>query len=83
MLTQGTAPDPNFNLNISSFLTLSHLLGCLICTRNSLSIVLLLSMMGGWDGWGVVDLHQGVGGATGGGFYLVVSCLFVLFCIGV
>ena len=42
MLTQGPAPDPKCKLNISSFLTLPHLLDCLICTRNSVSIVLLL-----------------------------------------
>ena len=42
MLTQGPAPDPKFKLNISSFLTFPHLLECLICTRNSVSIVLLL-----------------------------------------
>ena len=39
--------------------------------------------MGGWDRWGVVDSHQGVGGGTGGGFYLVVSCLFLLLSFGV
>ena len=72
----------------SSFLTLPHLLDCLICTRNSVSIVLLLWMMGGWDRWGVVDSYQGVGEGTGGGYYLIVlfisafvlcslmSCLF-------
>ena len=38
---------------------------------------------GGWDGWGVVDSHQGVGGGTGGGFYLIVSGLFVLLSFGV
>ena len=43
---------------ISSFLTLPHLLDCLISTRNTMSIVLLLQMMGGWDRWeGVVDLY--------------------------
>ena len=42
MLTQGPAPDPKCKLNISSFLTLPYLLDCLICTRNSVSIVLLL-----------------------------------------
>ena len=42
MLTQGPAPDPKCKLNISSFLTLPHLLDCLICTRNSVSIALLL-----------------------------------------
>ena len=34
-------------------------------------------------GGGVVDSHQGMGGGTGGGFYLIVSCLFVLLSIGV
>ena len=42
MLNQGPASDPKSKLNISSFCTLSHLLACLICTGNSLSIVLLL-----------------------------------------
>ena len=36
--------------------TLPHLSDSLICTRNSISIVLLLQMMGGWGRWGVVDL---------------------------
>ena len=49
MLTQGPTPHPKCKLNIASFLTLPHLLDCLICTRNSVSIVLLLRMMGGWD----------------------------------
>ena len=39
--------------------------------------------MNRWDGWGVVESHQGVGGGTGGGFYIIVSCLFVLLSIGV
>ena len=68
MLTQGPAPDPKYKLNISSFLTLPHLSDCLICSRNSVSIVLLLQMKRGWDRWGVVDLEQGVGGGTGGGY---------------
>ena len=42
MLSQGPAPAPKCKLNISSFLTLPHLLDCLICIRNSVSIVLLL-----------------------------------------
>ena len=42
MLTQGPGPEPECILNISSFLTLPHLLDCLICTKNSLSIVFLL-----------------------------------------
>ena len=55
MLTQWPAPDPKCKLNIS-FLTLPHLPDCVICTRNSMSIVLLLQMVGGWDRWGMVDL---------------------------
>ena len=31
----------------------------------------------------MVDSHEGVGGGTGGGFCLIVSCLFVLFSFGV
>ena len=42
MLTQGLTPDGKCKLNILSFLTLSHLLDCLICTGKSVSIVLLL-----------------------------------------
>ena len=42
--------DPKYKLIISSFLTLPHLLDCLICTRNNMSIVLLLQMMGGEGG---------------------------------
>ena len=56
MLTQGPAPDPKCKLIISSFLTLEHLLDCLICTWNAMPIVLLLQLMGGGcDMWGVVD----------------------------
>ena len=76
-MTQGPIPDLKCKLNISSFLTLPQLLDCLICTRNSMSIVLLLQMMEGWDRWGVVDLLQGVGGGDRG---WVLSCsLFFLF----
>ena len=42
MLTQGPPPDPKCKLNISSFVTLPLSLDRLICTRNSVSIVLLL-----------------------------------------
>ena len=50
MLIQRPPPDPKCRLNISSFVTLLYLLGSLICTRNFVSIVLLLGMMG--DGIG-------------------------------
>ena len=56
MLTQGPAPDPKCELNITSFLTLPHPLHCLICAKDIMVIVLLLQVMGGWEGWGVVHL---------------------------
>ena len=40
MMTQGPAPDLTCKLNISSLLALPNLLDCLICTSNSVSIVL-------------------------------------------
>ena len=56
MLTQRPTADLKCKLNVSSFLTLAHLLDCLICTRDYMSIVLLLEMMGnrigGWGGGG-------------------------------
>ena len=50
-------PDPKCKLIILSSVTLSHLIDCLICTTNAMSILLLLEMMGRWDRWGVVDFH--------------------------
>ena len=35
----------------------SHLLDCVLCSRNVRSIVLLLQMMVQQDRWGVVDLY--------------------------
>ena len=46
LLTQGPAPDRKCKLIISPFLTLPHLLDCLICTRKTMLIVLLLQIMG-------------------------------------
>ena len=51
MLTQGPTPNPMCKLNVSSFLTLPHLLDCFSCTRNSVFIVLFLGIMWGWDRW--------------------------------
>ena len=42
MLSQGPTHGPKFKLIISSFFTLPYLLDCLICTRNSMPIALLL-----------------------------------------
>ena len=64
MLTQGPGPDPKCKLIISSFLTLPHLLDCLICTRNAVSTVLLFQMMGGWDR----------GDGTGGDGSFILGC---------
>ena len=52
MLSQGPTPDPKCKMIISSFLTLPYLLDCLVCTRNVMSIVLLLQLMGICDGGG-------------------------------
>ena len=81
MLTQGPAPDPMCKLNVSSFLTLPHLSDCFSCTRNSVSIVLFLGIMWGWDRWrgGVVDSYQGVGGRTRGGYYFIAFLFVFLF----
>ena len=51
MLTQRSTPDHKCKLVVLSFLTLTHLLVCLICTRNLMPLVLLLQMAMGWDRW--------------------------------
>ena len=76
MLTVEPTRDPKCRLNISSFLTLPHLLDCLICTRNSVSIVFFWWMIRGWDRWVVVDSYQDVGGGTGAGYYLIGFFIF-------
>ena len=82
-LSPGPTPDPKCKLNISSFRTLPNLLDCLICTRNSVPIVLLLWMMGAWDRLGLVDSYWGDGRGTGGVYYLI-ACIFyfyLCFCL--
>ena len=88
MLTQGLALDANCMLNISSFLTLPLLLDCPISTRNSMSVVMLLKMIGEWNRVMVmlvgvmVDFYQDACEGTGGGYYLMLllfTCAFV-FC---
>ena len=57
---------------------------CPICTRSSVSIVLLLRTMGGWQRWGLVDSYQGVGGGEqGSGYYPIVFfiCAFVFWSL--
>ena len=76
MLTQGPIPDPKCKSNISSFLTVPHLSDCLICTRNSVSIVFLLELVGRWHRCGVVDFITGRGRGDKG---CVLSCSFCFF----
>ena len=79
MLTQGPPQDPKCKLNISSFLTLPHLLNCLICTRNSVSIVLLLWTIRGWNRLGRLLIHIRVWvGEQGVGCYLIVCFYYFL-----
>ena len=78
MLTEGPVPNPKRKSIISSFLTLPHLLGRLICTRNNMFIVLLLQKVGGWDRWGVVDLYTSWVEGTGGGYHVIVFVFFYL-----
>ena len=80
MLTKGPTLDPKCKLNILSFLTLPHLLDSLICTRNFVSIVLLLAMLGGGGGDGIgvgwlIHISVWVGGQGVG----IITCFFY-FC---
>ena len=61
MLTQGLAPDPKCELNIT-FLTLPHPLHCPICANDVMVTVLLLQVMRGMGRLG--------GGGGGGSFML-------------
>ena len=55
MLTQGPTPYPKCKVNISLFLTLPHQSDCLICAKD-IMIIVLLQMMGQWEGWGLIHL---------------------------
>ena len=83
-LTQGPAPDPKCKLIILSFFTLPHVLDCLICSRKSMSILMVLQIMWGWDRWQLIHLYYGVGGRTKGGYHLIAffsSCASVFCCL--
>ena len=62
MPTQGPTPGLKCKLIISSFLILRHLLDCLICTRNTISLVFLLQMMGGCDRYSMGNQYYGARG---------------------
>ena len=79
-MNQYPAPDPKCQLIISSFLTLSHLIDCLICTKNLMPIVLLLEMMGGYERWKwLIFWGVQVGGQGLGIILELLTCAFV-FC---
>ena len=81
MLTQGPTSDLKCKFNISSFLRLPHSSDCLICTRNSFFIVLLLSMIERWDMWGwLIDSRVWLGDRTwvlSHSYFYLSFCLFV------
>ena len=83
MLTQGLAPDPKCKLKISSFYTRSHPLDCFICAKDIIILVLLLQMMGGWEGFAVFHFCYGLVWGTVGWYYVsnIFSSVFVLLLI--
>ena len=83
MLTQGPAPDPKCELNITSFLTLPHPLHHPICAKDIIVTVLLLQVMGrgmGRFGCGSFMLGFGWGGQ---GVGIIFFLLFFCFCAAV
>ena len=86
ILTQGPTPDPKCKLIISPFLSLPHLLDCLICTRNAMSIILLFQLMGdGLGGEWLIYIRVWVGNRGRVSSYSFFSvflyvCVFVVSC---
>ena len=83
MLTQGPRQDSNNKLNISSFVTFSDPLYCLIYVSNVMIIVFLLHMMGNWKvggRGGGVHLCYGLVGGKGVGIivFLLLCSVFLL-----
>ena len=82
MLTQEPAPDPKCKLNVSSFLTLSHLLTASFL----LQILCPLYCYYKWWRYGIgrgwLIYKRVLEGGTGGGYYLVVFLFFfwLYFC---
>ena len=79
MLTQEPTPDPKCKVIILSSLTLPHLLNYLICTRNAMSIVLLLQMMEG--GWFILGCGWEDRGWVLSYSFCFFSCAFVFCCL--
>ena len=81
MLTQGSAPDPNHELYITSFLMLPHPLHSLICAKDIMIIVLLLQVMGdGKVGWWFIYVRVWVGGQGVGIIFFLFFVLFLCCC---
>ena len=79
MLSQGPTPDPKSELIITSFLTLPHPLHCPICGKDMVT-VLLLQLMGGWEGLGwFIYVRVWVEG-HGVGIFFLFFVLFLCFC---
>ena len=68
-------------MNISSFLTFPHSSDCLIYANHVIIIVLLLQMMGGWEGWGwfIYD-RVWVEGRGGGYHFFFIFFVLLLSC---
>ena len=85
ILTQGPTPDPKCKLIISPFLSLPHLLDCHICTRNAMSIILLLQLMGdGLGGEWLIYIRVWVGNrgwVSSYSFFSVFLYVFVFCCL--
>ena len=82
MLNQGSAPDPKCKLNIALFLTLPHLLYCLVCAKDIMIIVLLLQVMGdGKVGGGSFMLGFGWGKGAGYQIFSTFCSVLVLLLI--
>ena len=82
MKTQGPPPHPKCKCNISSFFTFPHLSSCLICVKEIMINVVLLQMMGGWEGLGVAHSCLRFGqGKRGWVPYFYTFCLFFLLLI--
>ena len=79
MLTQGPAPDPKCELNIT-FLTLPHPLHSPICAKDFMVTVFLLEVMRGWEGWGWFIYFRAWMGVQGVGIFFLFFVLFLCLC---
>ena len=80
MLTERPAPDPKCELNITSLLTLSHPLHCLICAEDVMVIVLFQVMGDGKVGGWFIYVRVWVGGQGVGIIFFLFFVLFLCCC---